>query len=104
MDNVYIITDGRAIKIGRSKNVDARLATLQTAVPNKLEVLCIIKSKSASRIERALHRQFKDNRLEMGEWFMIEKKEEYIKEAKRLANTMELLMEENTYLKNGGKF
>lgn len=56
----------RAIKIGYSRDVDGRIAALQTSAPDKLEVLAII--PGSMKDERGLHTLFAAQRLS-GEWF-----------------------------------
>jgi len=65
---VYFITAGgdAPIKIGCSTNVFGRLATLQTASPAPLGVVCTLPGDRTT--EATLHRRFKDYRLK-GEWF-----------------------------------
>lgn len=65
-DHLYLITDGRGVKIGRSKNPQKRLKELKTANPSKMEIVCVIRNKGF--LEKTLHRCFDDIRLE-GEWF-----------------------------------
>lgn len=68
---VYFIKSGPWIKIGVSDNVDARLASLQTANPVKLELLAKIGCASKSEafaIEKKLHSSLRSYRAE-GEWF-----------------------------------
>jgi len=65
--HVYFISSVRGpIKIGFAANVQARLATLQTASPQPLQVLAAI--AGTAQAERAIHRHFASLRLE-GEWF-----------------------------------
>ena len=70
--NVYFIRDGRGnIKIGVSQDVDERLHQLQTANPNKLEVVMCLhvpRLDHAYAIETELHKRFGSHRKN-GEWF-----------------------------------
>lgn len=61
----------RLVKIGRSKNPEARMADLQTGHPKKLKLLHKIKCKSerdARYAEKVAHRIFRHRRRK-GEWF-----------------------------------
>ncbi len=65
---VYFVRAGSsgAIKIGRASDVGARLASLQTASAEPLELLAVV--VGGCEVERALHRQFSSARIR-GEWF-----------------------------------
>lgn len=67
--HVYFIRAklGGPVKIGIAKDVEQRLAALQTGCPFELEVLAVI-PHGARKMERLLHRQFKSTRIH-GEWF-----------------------------------
>lgn len=66
---VYFARAGQRVKIGKAKNVQARLATLQTGCPDKIELIMTIPGDHA--LERELHHQFSHLR-EHGEWFRHE--------------------------------
>ncbi|MDA0268200.1 MAG: GIY-YIG nuclease family protein [Cyanobacteria bacterium] len=73
---VYFIfnADSDAIKIGRAKDVEKRLRSLQTASPIELKLLKIIPLQSeaqAKGLEGALHGKFWHLRMQ-GEWFKAE--------------------------------
>ena len=55
------------IKIGKTKNVAARLRSLQTSNPHRLQVIKTISSDTLS--EQELHRLFANQRMR-GEWFV----------------------------------
>ena len=64
---VYFIGgDDGLIKIGRSRNPEARAAELQTGSPVPLRVLASVSGDS--RLEAQYHRRFADFRVR-GEWF-----------------------------------
>lgn len=67
-DSLYLIHDTvqNALKIGRSRNPQARLAQLQTANCNRLSMLYSI--KGMGYLEKELHQMFGKIRLN-GEWF-----------------------------------
>lgn len=72
---VYFIKSGfdkkPPIKIGVAKNINRRLDSLQTANPEKLEVIASIKCSNraeAYNIESYLHEKLKNRRIR-GEWF-----------------------------------
>lgn len=68
IDDLYLIRDtvDDTLKIGRSKNISARLKQLQVATSHKLNLLYEIKGKGF--MEEELHSRFNDIRL-TGEWF-----------------------------------
>lgn len=73
---VYFILnqDSKAVKIGFAKDVQKRLATLQTSSPGHLELLGSIKTESprtAMSMEESLHRKFADLHIN-GEWFRVD--------------------------------
>lgn len=68
-NGVYVIGFGVYVKIGFSLNVDERIATLQTAVPEKLELLALL--EGWEKEEREFHARFSTYRLR-GEWFRRE--------------------------------
>lgn len=86
---VYFIAAGDRgpIKIGRARNVDKRLETLQTGNHLELILLATIychSSEHAAEVEHKLHRIFKKQRIR-GEWFKrnisIERAKAYMTEA-----------------------
>jgi hypothetical protein len=73
---IYFIlnADINAIKIGRARNLDKRMQSLQTSSPTKLELIKSIQVESgvkAQMLEKSLHQRFQDIRL-TGEWFNAE--------------------------------
>lgn len=73
VDDLYIILDEDVnnLKIGRSKNVKARLNQLQIANSHKLKLLLTIPKKGY--MERELHEVFKRFKVK-GEWFESDKR------------------------------
>jgi hypothetical protein len=71
----FILNQGsNAIKIGRARNVDRRMKSLQTSSPAKLELIKSISVQGkyeAQDLELSLHKQFDDLRI-TGEWFRAE--------------------------------
>lgn len=60
-----------AIKIGRSKDVHARLKQLQTGSPHKLKILIHVPNKG--HLETRLHRHLQCHRLKRtGEWYSVD--------------------------------
>lgn len=63
----YAISNGRAIKVGRAHDIRARLATLQTANPERLKLVathqCDIESFAHARLEEQGVKRLS------GEWF-----------------------------------
>lgn len=71
MSFVYFIQAGGergAIKIGFSQDVDKRLGQLRTGNPLPMVVLGRFEHENAADVERKLHAEFAEHRLE-GEWF-----------------------------------
>lgn len=69
---VYFIIDreSEAVKIGRSKRPESRVATLSTGNPNPLELMGWLVSSDDSALEAALHRAYAHRRRHL-EWFDI---------------------------------
>jgi len=70
---VYFLRAGNrgAIKIGMAKDVDSRIATLQTGNAFKLNILALIHCSSedeARYLEAKFHKRFASQRIR-GEWF-----------------------------------
>ena len=68
---VYLISDGRAVKIGNSRSVTKRLKALQTGNSHPLKVLAARKSSDCERLEDYLHEIF-DQERGVGEWFDLD--------------------------------
>jgi len=68
---VYLIRAYRWHKIGRTRDITARLLTLKTLPPFELELLHLIECDDSVTPERLLHQHFKDKRVR-GEWFLLE--------------------------------
>lgn len=66
---VYFIRGGAFIKIGKTRDLNARLPGIQTSYPEPLEVLLAI--GGGRNLEKALHQKFASLRAE-GEWFRAE--------------------------------
>lgn len=62
---VYVITNGRFLKIGKSNNPNKRLKALQTASPEKLEILTTFEcdnEEKAYMLESKLQKSFSSKR------------------------------------------
>lgn len=70
MAYLYVIQAGEFVKIGISRNVQARLAELQTGNPLPLAILDAFEFADAEQVERALHQRFANARVQ-GEWFRL---------------------------------
>ena len=71
--NVYFISDGENIKIGKANNPEKRLAQLQTGNPRALRLLNVIKCETendAFELESFLHTILQSTHLN-GEWFHL---------------------------------
>lgn len=66
---VYIIGYGEYIKIGISRDIGARIATIQIGFPEKLHLYAVL--DGWVREERQLHRRFSKYSTN-GEWFKVE--------------------------------
>lgn len=65
-DHLYLITDGKYIKIGKSKDVERRLGELQVTSPYELKILEVVPHRGC--YEYILHQYFKKLNVR-GEWF-----------------------------------
>jgi hypothetical protein len=68
---IYFITETpftNKVKIGKAKNAEKRLKTLQTGNPNKLCIYHKIYAPISNNMEYVLHKQYSTRRIN-GEWF-----------------------------------
>jgi hypothetical protein len=63
---IYLISDGRAYKIGYARDPEKRLRLLQTGSSESLQIIAVINGPSS--LERELHELFAGDRFR-GEWF-----------------------------------
>ena len=72
MEYLYIIneTDSTNYKIGRSYQVENRIKSLQTSNANKLILIDKYQCKTCSVLEKRIHNNLKDKKLN-GEWFTL---------------------------------
>jgi Meiotically up-regulated gene 113 len=68
--HIYMITDGRATKVGTARNPAARFKDLQSATATPLTLLHSIEVSDAMMVEACLHVRFHDQRVK-GEWFSL---------------------------------
>lgn len=71
MSNVYLISDGELIKIGKANDINVRISQLQTGNASTLRPLGYIRcssSVSALNVEKSIHHALKRNNVR-GEWF-----------------------------------
>lgn len=71
---VYFISNGRAIKIGKTSNIHQRLSNLQTSSPDQLNLIGVIYTSDNTLLENKVHNYFKEKRIN-GEWFNISREE-----------------------------
>lgn len=71
---VYFVSDGRAIKIGRSNNIGKRVPMLQVGNPYKMKIIGAIETKDDLRVEKMFHNLYSLHRL-TGEWFLVPEEE-----------------------------
>jgi len=74
MSYVYLMTDGKAHKIGVAKDTQKRLATIQTGNANMITVVHCVKSNDPYWLESELHKLF-SHKLILGEWFDLSQAE-----------------------------
>lgn len=76
---VYVIATKRGgrfsspVKVGITKNLRSRLATIQTSCPNDIDIvhaLTVPNKAIAEEMERCFHETQRDTRMR-GEWFML---------------------------------
>jgi len=67
--NIYFISDGECVKIGKANDVKKRLQGIQTGNSKPLKLLYTMKGDE--RLESFLHELFADYR-KVGEWFVID--------------------------------
>lgn len=73
MSNVYFISDGTYVKIGKSNNVTTRLSILNTGNASTLTLLGYILQESdeaAFKLEKELHKIYEKSKVK-GEWFNL---------------------------------
>lgn len=73
MSYVYLITSGKAVKIGIADDPYKRLSNLQTAHHEYLRICCTFlckDRKTAAKLEEILHARYAPKRLR-GEWFNL---------------------------------
>lgn len=72
LTTVYFIAavDAGVIKIGRTNNIDKRLATLRTFSPVELKLVCTVNYDDG--LEKRIHQHLKEYRSH-GEWFYADK-------------------------------
>lgn len=77
---VYLIQSiSGAYKIGRTVNPNNRMATFTVKLPFEVEYVCVIQCEDMYSLERQLHTQFANKRVN-GEWFNLSPEDvEYIK-------------------------
>lgn len=69
---VYLITDGRFIKIGVSKDVETRLNLLQVGNPKELSIIADYEVEKPAKLEKIIHEHYRDKRTN-SEWFKLTK-------------------------------
>lgn len=65
---VYLLKSGPAYKIGRARQVDARIKQISPVLPYPVEIVHTIPSNNVVRAEAHFHKMFASKRLN-GEWF-----------------------------------
>ena len=65
---VYVVHAGDLLKVGMTNDVDKRVAAIQAHCPIPIELVRVIETKHAARLEKCLHHDLADFRAH-GEWF-----------------------------------
>lgn len=76
---VYLVSDGKFVKIGKAQDPAKRLAGIQTGNPSECKILYLIPVRSASmayQVEEYLHSKYQSYQM-CGEWFDILEKLEH---------------------------
>ena len=60
----------RFCKIGMAKNLESRIASIQTSLPFKLKIEMCFYSENMAKTEKEMHAEFSDERV-AGEWFRL---------------------------------
>lgn len=70
MQGVYVVKADRFYKIGQSKDIDARLATIRSSMPFQAILFHSIECENRWSTEAVLHERY-DHRRINGEWFEL---------------------------------
>lgn len=65
---VYIISDGYAVKIGKTQHLKERISSIQNCNPRPITLLQVIETDDMDAYEHSLHSFFKERKMH-GEWF-----------------------------------
>ena len=71
---VYVLNAGPYYKIGRTTNLDNRIAQLSTLPPFDLEIIHTIETDNAPQLEAELHNALADKHKN-GEWFELDEED-----------------------------
>jgi len=83
------------VKIGRSRNIEVRLRTLQTGSPYDLKLMGWIESDDDRQLEQALHDRYSEQCIRL-EWFYLQP-EVVLNELKSHGISSYIATEENTF-------
>jgi len=67
---IYFLSSAGYVKIGKTKDLDGRMANLETCTPLEVKLLHFIKSENIDKDEMTFHRMFAIKRTK-GEWFKL---------------------------------
>jgi len=67
---IYFLRANSYVKIGRTNNIDRRMAQIQPRLPFKTQVFHVVETNDPVKYEHFFHDKFKDKRAN-GEWFEL---------------------------------
>lgn len=71
MGFVYLLKSAHYYKIGKSEDVEARIKSLQTSTPHKIQLIHKFRTNEDNEAESLLHKVFKNKGMRSGEWFNL---------------------------------
>lgn len=76
---VYLLAGNDYYKIGQTNDIKRRIGQISPKLPFEVEVLCVIPTNNAHKLEADLHNLYKEKRTN-GEWFELNEADvEYIR-------------------------
>lgn len=105
---IYLINqyNSNLYKIGITKrNIKYRLKEIQTCNGNKVDYIFLFDTKYDRILETALHKKYYPAQT-IGEWFELtdDQVNEFLNECKKIEQTFDFLMENNSWVQKYNKF